>query len=83
MTENRTGVEWYNSAFFECTGNISSIGQGLRLLVDGEEEVSVDSNISSREVVFQSCGSETVVAKTAQHQEVVRGALSVEEVKIQ
>ena len=45
----------YNSAFFEYTGNIgNSIGQGLCLLVDGEEEVLVDSNIHGKEVVFYS-----------------------------
>ena len=49
------GVEWYNSAFFECTGNIgNSIGQGPCLLIDGEEEVSVNSNIRGKEVVFYS-----------------------------
>ena len=47
------GVEWYNSALFKYTGNISSsIGQGPCLLVDGEGEVSVDSNIRGKEVVF-------------------------------
>ena len=40
---------------FEYTDNIgNSIGQGPYLLIDGEEEVSVDSNIRGKEVVFYS-----------------------------
>ena len=42
-------VEWYNSVFFECTGNvIDHIGQDSYLFADGEEEVSVDPNIIER-----------------------------------
>ena len=52
LTKNWTRVEWYNPAFFKCTGDIiDSIGQGPCLLVDWEE-VSVDSNICGKEVVL-------------------------------
>ena len=41
------------SRIFKCTSNIvDSTGQGSCLLVDGEEGVSVDSNICGKEVVF-------------------------------
>ena len=46
-------VERYNPAFFQCTDNIVvSIGQGSCLLVDREEEVSVDCNFLGTEVVY-------------------------------
>ena len=48
-TKDRAGIEWYSSTFFECTGNTAdSVGKDSCLLVDGEEEVSVDSDISGR-----------------------------------
>ena len=43
MTKNWAGVERYNSAFFECTGNVvDNVDQNSCLLVDGGDlEVSV------------------------------------------